>query len=938
VSGRSAVRAGGGSAWLATILLASRALAQNPSPTGDIHGAVQNEQERPLSGVTVTLTGPGAPRAAASDARGGFHFLGLSPGAYSLRLEHAGFEPVQQDITVALGRNAVLTVRMPLASVAEAVTVEGEAPVLDSRETKMGANFEEKELRSIPTTRDPWAILRQVPGVLLANMNVSGDQSATQSAFIGKGSHSNQNNYFLDGVAVTDMASGGTPIYFDFDSLQDVEVVTGGSDPSIPSSGVSINLVTKRGSNELKGSGRAIYSGAGWDYGVEAGGPLWKDRVWLWGAVARNAYLGDTILLPDGESYRSKPTLSHWNAKLSAQPVPASSLTLSYLHFDKVFEHRTNGDMSLESTWNQKTPTVAYRAEDAHVLSEKLFASLYFSYLDRTFTLTPEGGLDPQANLDADYIWRNSFVDYRNRAPQHAAGANVSAFFNTGNLSHELKFGFGYKHTRIDSLSTWPGDGIVADDYSLLAWITRPADRKFEMNYYDTFVGDTIQAGRFTLNVAVRFDYQQGKNLPSSVPGSPVFPDLLPAVQYGGDSGYPITWRLVQPRAGATFALGRDRKTLLRASYSRFTSQLTDEISELSAFPVGPAYLFYGWDDSNGNHRVEPEEVSLDEFAGWRYVDPSHPRVPINRLAPDLEPSPTDEFIAGVEREIRSDLSLSIAYTHRSFRKPIFRPLLGVTRADYAYLGNATGTVTSSDGFTLDVDEPYYGLTADPPPVDYEIRNRPDYRETYDGVELQLVKRLSNRWMLHASFAYNSWRKRVGPGAIVDPNNLRGGSNASGAVVESLGDSGPTGGRFVNSKWQFNVNGLVQIPLGVEASMNFYGRQGFAIPYFVRVKTHDTAFSEPRLQIGNVDDYRLPDVYQLDLHLEKTFRIGSGIFVTPSLDCFNVVNSHTILDRYARAGTYDAESDPAFQPAEQFHAPPATLGDRSFRGGVRISF
>ncbi|HEY7112020.1 MAG TPA: carboxypeptidase-like regulatory domain-containing protein, partial [Thermoanaerobaculia bacterium] len=141
--------------------------AQVPSPTGNLYGTVHDEQEKVLPGVTVALTGPGAPQFATSDTRGEFHFLSLSPGNYSVTFARSGFETAHQDVAVALGRNAVLTFTMRLASVAEAVAVEGEAPVLDSRETKTGANFEEKELRSIPTTRDPWAILRQVPGVLL---------------------------------------------------------------------------------------------------------------------------------------------------------------------------------------------------------------------------------------------------------------------------------------------------------------------------------------------------------------------------------------------------------------------------------------------------------------------------------------------------------------------------------------------------------------------------------------------------------------------------------------------------------------------------------------------------------------------------------------------------------------------------------------------------
>ncbi len=51
-----------------------------------------------------------------------------------------------------------------------------------------------------------------------------------------------------------------TPVYFDFDSLDNIEVATGGSDPSLTTPGVTLNLVTKRGTNQLLGSARALYT------------------------------------------------------------------------------------------------------------------------------------------------------------------------------------------------------------------------------------------------------------------------------------------------------------------------------------------------------------------------------------------------------------------------------------------------------------------------------------------------------------------------------------------------------------------------------------------------------------------------------------------------------------------------------------------------------
>jgi hypothetical protein len=63
-------------------------------------------------------------------------------------------------------------------------------------------------------------------------------------------------------------------------------------------------------------------------------------------------------------------------------------------------------------------------------------------------------------------------------------------------------------------------------------------------------------------------------------------------------------------------------------------------------------------------------------------------------------------------------------------------------------------------------------------------------------------------------------------------------------------------------------------------------------------------------------------VYVLDLQLSKSFLIGSRVAVSPVVDCFNVLNSHTVLARNGFVGTYDV----------------AATSDRTFRVGVRISF
>ena len=59
----------------------------------------------------------------------------------------------------------------------------------------------------------------------------------------------------------------------------------------------------------------------------------------------------------------------------------------------------------------------------------------------------------------------------------------------------------------------------------------------------------------------------------------------------------------------------------------------------------------------------------------------------------------------------------------------------------------------------------------------------------------------------------------------------------------------------------------------------------------------------------------------------------------PQFDCFNLLNSHTVLQRDGFVGTYDARAPLVFDTnPEQFNAVAEVLSGRTFRGGVRISF
>ncbi len=142
----------------------------------------------------------------------------------------------------------------------------------------------------VATPRDPWAILQQTPGVLMDRINVGGNEAGQQSQYLGPG----QSTFSVDGIVITDMAAlGSSPGYYDFDSFEEMQLSTGGTDPKLATGGVVLNMVTKRGTNEWRGSGRYFISDQDWqgaqnraveDYGAELGGPIIKDRLWIWGS------------------------------------------------------------------------------------------------------------------------------------------------------------------------------------------------------------------------------------------------------------------------------------------------------------------------------------------------------------------------------------------------------------------------------------------------------------------------------------------------------------------------------------------------------------------------------------------------------------------------------------------------------------------------------
>ena len=94
---------------------------------------------------------------------------------------------VRDDVTVTVGQTVTLPFTLSVAAVQESVTVSGGSPIVDTRKVGTSTNFTQDELSRIPNSRDPWALLRTVPGIIVDRINIAGNETGQQSNYSGKG-------------------------------------------------------------------------------------------------------------------------------------------------------------------------------------------------------------------------------------------------------------------------------------------------------------------------------------------------------------------------------------------------------------------------------------------------------------------------------------------------------------------------------------------------------------------------------------------------------------------------------------------------------------------------------------------------------------------------------------------------------------------------------
>ena len=938
---------------ISALVLPARSIAQ--TSVGEIFGKVTDESGAVLPGVLVTLESPALiqPVTTLTSARGTYQAPSLPAGAYRMRFELAGFSKViREGVRVETGFSAEINGKLKVSSVEETITVSGEAPIIDTKSQTLAATFTREMLENIPSARDPWVIIEQVPGMVMDRQNVGGNQSGQQSDFLAHGSAVNQ-VWNLDGSGITDMSADSSPGYYDFDSFEEIQITTGGGDASQETGGISVNLVTKSGSNSFRGSTRFFLAdkslnstnadadiqrqggGAGnplesvRDYGIEFGGPIKKDKAWFWGSASQNDIkVGVVGFLRPGCTDGNNPdcletdatVLKNYNGKINYQWTRAHKSSVQVQYSDKYRGSRNAGPLTrIDSTVRQTSPGFAYYGQHQWFVSNVLMLEARGSFLDSGFLLDFHEDALASVQPTFDIVTQvndRSGTSTDNIRPTKEAKID-GTYFHADLLggSHSTKFGVRGRWTPFQTI-TKTGGGAIArfnNGVPAEATIARDGHTTRDLYEYSAYINDSFRRGRFTVNAGVRFDYQKDRALAANIGANPILPSLLPAVDFkGADSG--AAFKDLAPRFSMTYDVSGNSKTILKATAARYYGLGIFTAGTLS--PTGQTTLRYPWTDRNGDKFVQANELDLTRLlASTTNYDPTNPaavRTP-NSVDPNLENDITNEFLVGIEREFSRGIGVGLTLMKRRYYNYNTTFRVGLDSASYTpvTINRACGN-TSCDQPSYTVQ--YFQLPFTIPAASI-LRNHLDGRE-YKGIEFTARRRFNGRWMANASFTWNSTRRRLAGGPNVDfldPTNI---AQQSG---EPVGTS--------NARWVGKFTGMVSLPGGINVSAFFNSRDGFPFNRTILTPTRTGGIGTSDVLVKQYAAERYPTFFQIDTALDKSIKLGGGARkVVVSVAAFNLLNSNVVLARTARQNASNANNITTI------------LAPRTLRIGARVHF
>src|SRR5215204_3737816 len=237
---------------------AGSAQAQADATSANLSGFVRDPAGAVVAGATVTARNPsvGVTRTTTSNDECACRLGQLPPGQYEVTVEAANFKKaVVPSVTLTVGQRADLDIALELGQITDVVTVTGaQTELIETSKTNVSNTVDQVRIDNLPINQ------RDYINFTLTTSTVTRDNGrpigpAPTSGLNFGGQRGRSNLIQVDGADNTDNSVNASRSTVSQEAVQEFQVVTNGFAPEFGrSSGGVVNVVTKSGTNEVRGN------------------------------------------------------------------------------------------------------------------------------------------------------------------------------------------------------------------------------------------------------------------------------------------------------------------------------------------------------------------------------------------------------------------------------------------------------------------------------------------------------------------------------------------------------------------------------------------------------------------------------------------------------------------------------------------------------------
>ena len=911
---------------------------------GAISGTITDNSDAVMPGVSVALSSSrgtiGANQQTVTNERGAYQFLRLVPGTYIVKAELQGFRPAeQQNIIVNADGTARADLKLQVGTMAEGVTVTGEAPLLDTTSALRQTVIPVEVLRTLPNRFDMWSAARINPVIVMSQVDVGGSSAFLQSGPTVRGSNS-ENGYSIDGMDISNIEGngGGTAFFLDPFAFQEMNLQMGAAGiASRDRGGLVFNMITRTGTNQFHGGMQYAASGGRLnadnlsatlrtqllasvpavvlaanpnfqpgsriedisDSGAWLSGPIVRDKLWF-SLSAKYDVLNQYIVgsyNPNGGQVLEDNIKWTISEKVSWQMTRSAQLSyFNNLQYRRVGHRPLSGTFSDSNSraLNYKYPnfhqvkfTAPWRGRSVLDVS---WARLRYDDLWLPQPGVAPGTVSRYETTSDGYVGANpTYPDWDDGRDQVFASISVFAGRHDITAGYQLRYvwqdgknistsGMRANYTNSIPVSVNTYNVPIMTDFS------GPVQYEVRDRTNVLYVQDKWKpTKKLVVDMGIRFETDYGW-LEPSCSATNVF---VEARCFSEIKGVP-DFKTFAPRFSAVYDLKGDGRTAIKFAANRYNRPvaLSNGLQVIPAVVASDtrSWTVCGPGQTSGcdlNRDLAPQMNELGPSNGYNFGV-------ANQWAPDLKPAYSNEYSVELQHQLPGNLVVSGGYTNRVQRNQF--GVRNILVPPSSYIPLTVTEVASGERVTV-----YNQSPATRGQFNNIWSNQPELDVDYHGVDISLNKRMSNGWSLMSGANFGKARGTVITGDLNNPNSPDFRRGAFGNDVP----------------WSYRLSGVVDLPFQISSSATTSYYSGFPELTTVVVNTRSAVLTQATQSVivSERGTTRFPNVFQLDASLRRPIRLQNTT-LEPRIDFYNLTNESSVQRRVTVLGpAYARPSD-----------------------------